>query len=295
MKDGEERDLKGAEKIEEVFQKGFSLDSKVLHYIDSTFSHPSATEIEKILTGESDFEKETLLKLIFFPDESIQILLEEFLEEADIREEDVDRISGYLSAREIQTKIIFPDERGTIKVIVPPVVLIEFIDHLNMHKKLHGKLDAAVKCIAGDRSRTLAKVKIRNARKEFAGKRLDFLCHYFEKMGSEEESIFDDCLESAIEILQETDDGSDIYHALCIKKAACFQSLLCAERFEEQLQKNNIETLLLQGVRPVSVDKDAVLRKMEIIDRICLAVFGKTEYYEKNLVSLHSTLRSYKI
>ena len=68
-----------------------------------------------------------------------------------------------------------------------------------------------------------------------------------------------------------------------VKKAACFQSLINAERFEEQLQKNNIETLLLQGVRPVSVDKDAVLRKMEIIDRICLAVFGKTEYYEKIL------------
>jgi len=277
MKAVEERYLKVAGKIDELFQNGFSLDSKILHYIYSTFSNPSATEIEKILTGESDFEKESLLRLIFSPDESVQILLEEFLEEANIRKEDVGRITGYLSAREIQSKIIFPDERGTIKILVPPVVLGEFIDHLNMHKKLHGKLDAAVKCIAGDRSRTLAKVKIRNARKEIAGKRLDFLCLFFEKMGSEEESIFDDCLESAIEILQETDDGSDIYHALCIKKAACFQSLLYAERFEEQLQKNNIETLLLQGVRPVSIDKDAVLRKMEIIDRICLAVFGKTE------------------
>lgn len=281
---GEERDLKGAGKIEEVFQRGFSLDSKVLHYIDSTFSNPSATEIEKILTGESDFEKETLLKLIFFPDESIQFLLEEFLEQADIGKEDVGRIIGYLSAREIQTKIIFPDERGAIKVPVPPVLLGEFIDHLNMSVKLHDKLAEAVKCIAGDRSRTLAKVKIRNARKEIAGTRLDFLCLFFEKMGSEEESIFDECLESAVGILEEADDRSDIYHALSCKKAACFQSLINAERLEELLQKNNIETLLLQGVRPVSIDKDAVLRNMEIIDRICLAVFGKTEYYEKSLM-----------
>ena len=167
---------------------------------------------------------------------------------------------------------------------MPPAVFSEFIDHLSMHRKLHDKLAEAAKFITSDRSRTLAKVKIRNARKEFAGKRLDFLCLFFEKMGYEEESIFDECLESAIEILQETDDGSDVYHALSSKKAACFQSLLCAEKFEEQLQKNNIETLLLQGVRPVSIDKDAVLRKMEIIDRICLAVFGKTEYYEKSLI-----------
>ena len=109
-----------AEKIEEVFLKGFNLDSKVLHYIDSTFSNPSKAEIGKILTGEPDFEKETLLKLIFSPDESMQFFLEEFLEEADFTKEDVEKITGYLSAREIQSKIIFPDERGTIKVTDTP-------------------------------------------------------------------------------------------------------------------------------------------------------------------------------
>jgi len=286
MEVGEERYLKSASKIEEVFQKGFSLDSKVLHYIDSTFSNPSKGEIGKILTGEADFEKEILLKLIFSPNESTQFLLEEFLEEADFTKKDVERITGYLSAREIQSKIIFPDERGTVKVLVPHAVLCEFIDRLNISVKLHDKLAGSVKFIASDKSRTLAKVRIRNARKEFAGKSLDFLCLFFEKMGSEEESIFDDCLEAALKILDDADDRSDIYQALSIKKAASFQSLISAERFEEQLQKNNIETLLLQGVRPVSVDKDAVVRKMEIIDRICLAVFGKTEYYEKNYMRL---------
>ena len=281
MKAVEERDLKGAGKIEEVFQNGFSLDSKVLHYIDSTFSNPSKAEIEKILTGESDFEKETLLKLIFSPDESIQFLFEEFLDEADFRKEDVERITGYLSAREIQSKIIFPDERGTIKIPVPPVVLSEFVDHLNMHRKLHDKLAEAVNFITSDRSKTLAKVRMRNALKAFAGKRLDFLCLFFEKMGSEEERIFDECLEAALGILEAADDRSDIYRALSDKKTACFQSLINAEKLEELLRKNNIETLLLQGVRPVSIDKDATTRNMEIIDRICLAVFGKTEYYEK--------------
>ena len=277
--------MKVAGKIEEVFQNGFSLDSKVLHYIDSTFSNPSAAEIEKILTGESDFEKETLLKLIFSPDESTQFLLEEVLEEADITKEDVERIIGYLSAREIGSKIIFPDERETINVIVPPAVLGEFIDHLNISVKINDKLAEAVKFIVSDKSKTIAKVKIRNARKEFAGKKLDFLCLFFEKMGSEEESMFYDCLEVALKILDDADDRSDIYQALSGKKAFLFQSLINAERLEEMLQKNNIETLLLQGVRPVSIDKNGAMRKMEIIDRICLAVFGKTEYYEKNLMS----------
>jgi hypothetical protein len=279
METGEERALKGAGKIEELFQNGFILDSKLLHYIDSTFSNPSKAEIEKILTGEPDFEKETLLRLIFSPDESMQFFLEEFLEEADFTEEDVKWITGYLSAREIHGKIIFPDERGTIKVRVPPVLLSEFTDRLNISVKLHGKLAEAVEFIASGGSRTLARVRMRNARREFAGTRLDFLCLFFEKMGSEEESIFDDCLESVIEILEDADDRSDIYRALASKKATCLKSLMNAERFEELLLKNNIETLLLQGVRPVPVDKDAVRKEVEIIDRICLAVYGKTEYY----------------
>ncbi|MFO7666402.1 MAG: hypothetical protein R6V76_07280 [Desulfobacterales bacterium] len=278
------RYLKGASKIEEVIQNGISLDSKVLHYIDSTFSNPSKEEIGNILNGEADFEKETLLKLIFFPDESTQFFLEEFLEEVDFTKEDVEKISGYLSERKMQSKIIFPDERGTVGVQMPSVLLCEFIDCLNIAVKLHGKLAESVKFITSDRSRTLAKVRIRNARKDFEGKSLDFLSLFFEKMGYEEESIFDDCLKAVLKILDETDDRSDIYNALSIRKAACFKRLTDAERFEEQLQKNNIETLLLQGVRPLSVDKDAEMKQMEIIDRICLAVFGTTEYYEKNLM-----------
>jgi hypothetical protein len=274
----EEKLLKGAGKIEAVFQKGFCLDSKVLHYIDSTFSDPSAEGINELLSGNG-FEKESLLRLIFSPDESIQFLLEEFLKNSDIGKEDAEKISGYLSARKIQSKIIFPDERGTIKIYVPPEILCEFIDHLNMPANLNDRLAKALEYVSSNKSRTLAKVKIRNLRKEITEKGIDFLCLFFEMMGSEEESIFNECLESALEILENEDDRSDIYHALSIKKSVYLQSLTNAKRFEELLRKNNIETLLLQGVRPVSIDKDTAVRKIMIIDRICLAVFGKTEYH----------------
>lgn len=273
-------------KIKELFQNGFSPDSRVLHYIDSTFSNPSAAEIEKILTGESDYEKEALLKLIFFPDESTRIFLEEFFQKENIRKEDEKEIAVYFSAKMITTKIRFPDGRGEIAINVPQSILSEYIYNLKMTKKLHIRLAEALENISCAATRSYAKVKLRNARGEFAGKRLDFLCLFFEKMGPENESIFRECLDSAIEVLEDADDESNIYEVLLSKKAASFQGLVNSERFEEQLRKNNIETLLLQGARPVSIDKVAAQRKMEIMDRICLAVFGKTEYYEKNLKSL---------
>jgi hypothetical protein len=274
MKDLEEGYLKVAGKIEEAFKNGFCLDSKVLHYIDSTFSNPSATEIEKLLTDESDFEKETLLKLIFSPDESTRILLEESFEEDNPGEEE--QIRAFFSTKRIRTKIRFPDERGTLEIILPPRVVDEFVLHLNISKRLEEKLTKAVGAISCEKRRVFAKVKLKDAGKAFSEKTVDFFTLFFEKLG-EDKDDFNECFELVMEVLCEAGNDADIYSAFLFKKAASYQSLLCSERFEEQLQKNNIETLLMQGVRPVSIDKDAAIRKINIINRICLAVFGKTE------------------
>ena len=269
-----------ADKIIEIFQNGFIIVEKVLHYIDSTFRDNTAEGIIEILSG-FESERESLLRLVFSPDEAMQSLFENVLARIDISRDDIDHLKEYLSACEIQSRIIFPDERGSINVPIPPAVLLHFTDSLNLSVKFHDQLAESFKCIISDRMRILAKVKIRNTGKNFSGKEVDFLCRFFEKMGSEEESIFIEYLEAAIEILEYTNAGSDIYKALSDKKGALFHSLTSADRFEEMLKVNNIETLLLQGVRPVSVDKEAVMRNIATIDRICLAVFGKTQYHER--------------
>jgi len=58
------------------------------------------------------------------------------------------------------------------------------------------------------------------------------------------------------------------------------RSLEKAKQLETQLQKKNLETLLLEGKRVILIDKADALKKMLIIDRISRAVYGKTEYFE---------------
>jgi hypothetical protein len=41
-----------------------------------------------------------------------------------------------------------------------------------------------------------------------------------------------------------------------------------------------METLMLRGVRIPHIDPAEMTHKMNRIDRICLAVFGKTEYFQ---------------
>ena len=65
------------------------------------------------------------------------------------------------------------------------------------------------------------------------------------------------------------------------KKKACFRSLQQADRFEKQLAKSNMETLLLQGVRVPHINKTEARQKMAFIDRISFAVFGRSEALEQ--------------
>jgi hypothetical protein len=53
------------------------------------YSNPSPQELANILEDESDSERDTLVELIFFPDESIPVRLEDLLEHLDLNDKEV--------------------------------------------------------------------------------------------------------------------------------------------------------------------------------------------------------------
>jgi hypothetical protein len=62
-----------------------------------------------------------------------------------------------------------------------------------------------------------------------------------------------------------------------LKKRFYLKNYQTALRQERLLKQNNMETLLLQGVRLSYVDKASCLKTVSTIDRISRAVFGTTE------------------
>ena len=54
--------------VETCLEKGIHLNSHVLHYIDSSFSHPSPVQLQMILDDTENPETDSLLELLFFPD-----------------------------------------------------------------------------------------------------------------------------------------------------------------------------------------------------------------------------------
>ncbi|MBW2741921.1 MAG: hypothetical protein JRE64_24445, partial [Deltaproteobacteria bacterium] len=237
-----------AEKIEQIFRDGFVLSDDVTHYIDSTFSNPSINELEEIIYDEHNCERDPLIELIFFPDELAQIKLEEFLESNDFKKEDEDEVINYILNKKLVTTIHFPDNKGLIKFIVPELADLQFVFRLNISRKLNKRLLKAINKFVTEKCKIPIKVRLRNARPELSENKIKFLSSFFEKLKVEENYFFK-CLDFVLDFFDRIKDDKNILQSLLDKKELYFQDLQKTVKFEELLNKNNMETLISRGVR----------------------------------------------
>ena len=263
-----------AEKIERIFRDGFVLSDDVTHYIDSTFSNPSINELEEIIYDEHNCERDPLIELIFFPDEPIQIKLEEFLESKDFKKEDEEKVINYILNKKLVTTIHFPENKGSIKFIVPELSALQFVSRLNISRKLNKRLLKAINKFVSDKCRTPVKVRLRNAMTVLSENKIKFLCSFFEKIKVEENYFFK-CLDFMLDFFDGIKDDINIQQSLVERKMSLFQNLQKAVKFEELLNKNNMEELISRGVRIPHISKEDAMNNIVIIDTITLAVYGE--------------------
>ena len=268
-----------AEKIKNIFRDGFVLSSNIMHYIDSTFSNPSINELEEIINDEHNCERDPLVELLFFPDESVQIELEELLEKEDFKKKDEEQVLSYILDKKLAATIRFPESEGSFKFVAPKSSAMQFISRLNISRKLNKRLLKAIDKFVSDNCRTPVKVRLRNARVELTENEIMFLRSFFEKLKVEENYFFK-CLDFMLDFFAGLKDAGlkddrNILQSLEDRKGFYFQNLQKAASFEELLNKNNMETLISRGVRIPHISKEDAMHNIVIIDTITLAVYGK--------------------
>ena len=268
-----------AEKIIAILQSGLTLNAATQHYIDSTFSNPSVDEFEELLQDESSCETASLMQLLFFPDESVQLELEEMIEETHFQLRDEQEIQKRVCATSLQTQIRFSDGRGTLQKRVAPSNAAQFIERLNLSRCLDPKLRSAISRHVHQGLQTRCKVRLRNARPITSPDKISFLQTVFKNLQIDNDDFFDH-LDFTVGFLDELNDEADMFQALMAKKKRYLQSLQKAKKLDNQLTQHNVETLLLSGERVSYIDKADARKKIQIIDRLSLAVFGKTEFFE---------------
>ncbi|MBN1931181.1 MAG: hypothetical protein JW786_06185 [Desulfobacterales bacterium] len=277
--------LEFADQIVKILDSGLHLSKEVVHYIDSTFSNPSIKELEKIIKDESNCERDPLIELIFFPDESFQVQLEELLEKGAFQTADEEKIINIISSKKPQTILKFPDQRGSLKLELPESATTQFIGRFHISKQFNKNLIEIIDHFVVEQHRNIVKVKLRNSGFKQTENKIDFLCSFFKKVNSKNILYFE-MLNLLLSFLNELQDDTDIFKALMNKKIFYFKGVQRAKKIEEQMGKGNFEIWMSQGLRMPYVDKNDLLNKMGLIDRISLAVFGRTDYFDQLLTSV---------
>jgi hypothetical protein len=275
----ENKNKQVAQKIIEILRNGLMINADTQHYIDSTFSNPSVGELEELLQDESSCETDSLMELLFFPDESVQLQLEEMIEDTHFQRRDERKIQNRVCSTSLQTQIRFLDGRSPLEMMVPPSNAAQFIERLNLSRGLDPKLRSAIARYVHPGLQIRSKVRLRNTKPITSPNKISFLQAFFEKLQIDNDEFFD-YLDFTLSFLDELKDEPDMFQALMARKKLYFLSLQKAKKLDIQLTQHNVETLLLRGKRVTYVDKADARKKIQIIDRISLAVFGKTEFFD---------------
>ena len=273
-----------ADKISEIFQQGIYINDDVKHYIDSTFSCSDSDNLEiffnKVFNDKSDMEKEPLIELLLFPDESVQVQLEDILESCEFKNKDIDKILEYLMQK--ISVIKFQDNQGCINFnfSIPKWAAAQFIFRLNICRNINPIIIQAVNNHVKSYLRNHVKVKLRNSRFINTDNKVYFLCNFFENINTSDDELLQ-LLDFILDFFGEIKDNITIFKALTQRKKSLFRNLHQAVKFEEQFKNNNMEILLLQGVRSPHINPKDTRKKMDFIDKICVSVFGRTEHIEQ--------------
>ncbi|MGD9042129.1 MAG: hypothetical protein PVG06_00380 [Desulfobacterales bacterium] len=255
------------------------MNADTQHYIDSTFSNPSIGELEELIQDESNCEADSLIELLFFPDESVQIQLEQLLGETRLQKQDEQEIQDLVCHKAFQARIHFPDDRGSLEMAVNSANAAQFIGHLNLLRSANPELSASIDKYVPVTIQTRCRVRLRNAKPITSQNKIVFLQMFFEKLQMDSDEFLD-YLDFILSFLDECKDELDMFQALMTKKRFYFQSLQKAKNLDIQLAKHNVETLVMKGKRVAYIDKADARKKIEMIDRTSLAVFGKTEFFD---------------
>ncbi len=265
-----------AREMEIRLSAGIFLNRDTRQFMASTFSIESPQELQALLDAPDDSEAQSLLELLFTPGETIRVELEEIIEKSSCTDKDEQAIINHLFEKRIAVPILFPGPGDTLTCRPAKHLLETWVRSLKITTRLPAEFVAAVDTNTRGRMQAQIKSALRSTRVDLTSPVCRFLCRLLEKTPAAGNPFLED-LGLCLAILDEQPQTSSLFDLFMTKKRRLLEMLQQAERFEKELAGNNIETLILKGVRAPHIDKADTRDKIDRIDAICLAVFGVTD------------------
>ncbi len=260
---------------------GVVLDNDVRHFIESACGvHEAEDQLNLIRqAAEPDAaEGEELLELTFFPDHRMRLALESAIQEAAPGDDDLPELAQRIApeGEGVAVRLFLGDRETTVRMDEDAAG--GFLSRLNPDFEIPERTrEAATDRLSEDVATDLF-VRMRTARRPWNAGGASFLARLIEELGAETD--LPELFSFALGLLDEAEKSGNIYSALMTRKRRLSEALRQARRLDRQLQKSTMETLMMQGVRVLYIDQEDARRQMDLIDRIAMAVFHRTESFD---------------
>jgi len=275
---GQQKKEKLVQELMHLLSGDIHLSQSVVHYMDSTLAVTSGEELADALLDPDNCEAETAIELIFFPDEGMQEKLEPVLSEIQLTEADVSEIVRLLSQKNLQARLCFPDQGGNAILPIPETAIRQMAARLRLTRSIPCQIaDAIDQSLPDVHSANLTRIKLRNARISQSDNQIGFLCELIRTSGRQPDDFWQ-LLDLAIDLLEQTDAEADMYDALMAHKQFLIKAIRVAEKNQQTLASNTVEALIMKGINVSAIDIEAAREKIDRIDRISVAVYGRTEF-----------------
>ena len=262
--------------IRKVCERGFDVDEDTWHYVQGTMENPTPLKVAVSVDATDDCEGNSLMELLFYPTEAIQVLLEPTIEAMQLTFQDRADLIELLLAQPFYTILIFHAFNETIKVKMPELAIRRLVKRLNLTIQLPLDLIDILNRHLPEKFGKLIKVRLRNASLEFSDHQVDLLGICLKKFDHTHPD-YQAWIDFVLKILPEITPSTELHDFFMNKKKFYIRSIEKAELFMHRLSCSNIETLMMQGERAAFMPPDKGRKIIAGIDRICWAIFGYSE------------------
>jgi hypothetical protein len=255
---------------------GIIVGEDVIGYLDTTFG---TRDLAAVVGDEAASGVDTLLELLFYPDVRLQLKFEARWGQESFSESDRNAVIEALCSHPPTAHLFLPDTGSRLDLPVPAFACRSFVERLHISRRLHPDLDEILKARPTDENRLMTRVQLRHARLEWHDEQVALMGKFLVRMPTSSQTFLTD-LGFLISILPEMARGDDGYAFLVDKKLFYFNAMCDGEAFERKRAASNMEVLMLSGARAAHGNIEEWRRLMRRIDRICKALYGRTERFQ---------------
>jgi hypothetical protein len=265
-----------ADWIRRRLQSPIDIDDETRDLLESGFGLYDPSE----LAGQDGSQAASVLELLFYPNRQDRLDFEERWGEHSFSDPQIAALIQEVMHPPFKAQVRMQPGAPAVDLAVPEFVVQAFVERLNpgwqAPARLHDILRRTLQghCLVEVRSR------LRRCRFDWLESRLHFIERFLNGMAAAAED-FESCLDFVLAHLDLMEPQQAPFEFLNARKLFFFQALCRSEALERRLRESTMETLMLQGARVMSPDGARWREAMRRVDRICIALFGRTHYFER--------------